>query len=1165
MIVNLKSLKKQPSEYHPFQLSLRLLYSILILLICYVSQAQEGVQQRFFTSQNGLKISWVHSLSEGPENSLLMGHGAVFYLTKYNGYSFDYIDTPPFIFQKAFEDNAGSFWIVNPENENELRCYSLQNWETLEIEGGIQYLPSPGVTNKLLFFREGSLIEFDKNTQTSRTVKNWEDVQIGRFLEMKSFSDGGVLICGENGVAKYFISTNKGKITEEWQNYTVPNNLQLSHFTKPFECQNGEWVVLSKSTKTNKNVLVGFNHSNWEILAVAEKEDIYAGWRGHDNSLWIVKGNLPPLNGPLRDWNLFQKQNGKEILVEKNRALNNVLNGIVVHPDGSFWLATGSGLARFAPSLWRQQFSNINLNKRFKRFHQDSNGRIWFAGEDAFYLFSENQWKSFEFKPAVFTGNICSLKNGLVLVGILGGGLALFNPEDESCIAKYPFGVEKVRFYDQDKQGSCLIILQAPDGTSRLIRYDGFAIETIAEDLAIDGLAPGKCEVAQVLQTQNGNVWIVNFTEIVAFINGERKSFDLKKELPWDLSTSIVELHNGNIWVGGSNGIVEYNGNRWNLVQTPELETARMMTILQDSSIWVSSGTGVHRFVNSAWVSNAVEDGLPDAVVFDVKKDAQGIIWACTYNGVFCYYPEADADSPETFVPAEMNFSEALPSGGMQFVFEGRDKWNYTSDDRLLYSYRFDENKWMPFEKQTTVKGTGLKPGDHVFEVRAMDRNGNVDPTPAVWQFTVILPWYKQPVFIVFFVIGLLLLVLSFGFAVNRHFQIEKLVTIRTAELNKAKEKAEESDRLKSAFLANMSHEIRTPMNGVLGFSNLLKEVDLSGKEQKKYIDIIEQSGTRMLNIINDIVSISKIESGQMEINVQESTINEQIEYVYTFFNQEVKQKGIQFSFKNNLSSEQSIIFTDREKLYAILTNLVKNAIKYCEKGAIEFGYVKKGEFLQFFVQDTGIGIPENRSDAIFERFVQADISDKMARQGAGLGLSISKAYVEMLGGKIWVDSIEGKGSTFYFTIPYKKKSDVISENFTDDSIEISSFKERKLKVLMVEDDETSSMLLEILLKKMGVEVLKASNGKEAVESCRKNVTLDLILMDIQMPVLNGRAATKQIREFNKEVIIIAQTAFALEGDKENLLAAGCNDYIAKPIGENELKRLILKHINPNS
>jgi signal transduction histidine kinase len=238
-------------------------------------------------------------------------------------------------------------------------------------------------------------------------------------------------------------------------------------------------------------------------------------------------------------------------------------------------------------------------------------------------------------------------------------------------------------------------------------------------------------------------------------------------------------------------------------------------------------------------------------------------------------------------------------------------------------------------------------------------------------------------------------------------------------ELIKAKEKAEESDRLKSSFLANMSHEIRTPMNGILGFSELLKTPKLSGEKQQEYIRIIEESGERMLNIINNIIDISKIEAGLMKTVIQVSNINDQLRYIYTFFKPEVEAKGMKLSYSINLSDEEAFVYTDREKIYAILTNLVKNAIKYSNKGAIEFGYSKKENWLEFFVKDSGIGIPKVRQTAIFERFIQADIENKLAQQGAGLGLSITKSFIEMLGGKIWVESEEEIGSTFYFTLPY--------------------------------------------------------------------------------------------------------------------------------------------------
>jgi signal transduction histidine kinase/CheY-like chemotaxis protein len=393
---------------------------------------------------------------------------------------------------------------------------------------------------------------------------------------------------------------------------------------------------------------------------------------------------------------------------------------------------------------------------------------------------------------------------------------------------------------------------------------------------------------------------------------------------------------------------------------------------------------------------------------------------------------------------------------------------------------------------------------------------------------------------------------------------LERTVEERTKELLKAKEQAEESDRLKSAFLANMSHEIRTPMNGILGFAELLKEPGLTGKEQQDYIKIIEKSGARMLNIINDIVDISKIEAGLMKIEIHELNVNEQILDIYNFFKPEVEAQGMTISFSTPLPAKEANLKTDREKVYAILTNLVKNAIKYSNTGTIEIGYKKRECDLEFYVKDTGIGIPNDRHGAIFERFIQADIPGEWAQQGAGLGLSITKAYVEMLGGKIRVESQLGVGSTFYFTLPYNivlTKETEVNQLAPSENSELVG----KLKILIAEDDEVSEMLIGNTLKTIGKEILKAMTGVEAVEVCKKNPDVDLVMMDIRMPDMGGYEATRQIRKFNNEVVIIAQTAHGLYGDREKAIEAGCNDYIAKPINKTELLILIQKYFGKES
>ncbi len=370
--------------------------------------------------------------------------------------------------------------------------------------------------------------------------------------------------------------------------------------------------------------------------------------------------------------------------------------------------------------------------------------------------------------------------------------------------------------------------------------------------------------------------------------------------------------------------------------------------------------------------------------------------------------------------------------------------------------------------------------------------------------------------------------------------------------LFEAKEKAEESDRLKSAFLANMSHEIRTPMNGILGFAQLLREQALREEDQKRYLGIIESSGQRMLGIINDLINISKIEAGQMEVFREKTSVLYQLEYLYSFFRPEAEKKGLELSFTSNLVHKKDFLFTDREKLYAMLTNLIKNAIKFTNQGSVDFGCTLKNELMEFHVTDTGIGIPDDRQDAVFERFVQADSRLASAFEGSGLGLAITKAYAEMLGGSIWLVSKEGQGTSFFFTIPLLHKITNEDDHLRGQVPPKKSVLKDK-KVLIAEDDPATRLFLNDLLQGKCASVTTVNNGKEAVEFIKNQVDVDLVLMDLKMPVMDGFTATEKIKKLCPTIKIIAQTAFAIQGDKEEALKAGCDDYISKPISASEL------------
>ncbi|MCB8994958.1 MAG: PAS domain S-box protein [Bacteroidales bacterium] len=379
-------------------------------------------------------------------------------------------------------------------------------------------------------------------------------------------------------------------------------------------------------------------------------------------------------------------------------------------------------------------------------------------------------------------------------------------------------------------------------------------------------------------------------------------------------------------------------------------------------------------------------------------------------------------------------------------------------------------------------------------------------------------------------------------------------------EILRAKEKAEESDKLKTFFLANMSHEIRTPMNGILGFTGLLKDPKLTGENQQRYISIIEKSGARMLNIINDIINISKIEAGQIELVLIETNVNELMEYLLNFFKPEVEQKGLSINLKCGLSNPESIVKTDKEKLSVILSNLLKNAIKFTNTGSIDFGYIRKGNYLEFYVRDTGIGIPEEQRGIIFKRFRQGSESLTRKYEGAGLGLSISKAYAEILDSKLWLESEEGKGTVFYLSLPYfNEDAEKLSFRVKVPS-EKPGMVSKDLKMIIAEDDETSGMYIELVVEDYCRELLRVKNGHEAIESLKKNPDTDLILMDINMPEMNGYDATREIRKFNQGVVIIAQTAYTMENEKEKALEAGCSDYLPKPFTKSKLLEMLNKH-----
>jgi PAS domain S-box-containing protein len=396
--------------------------------------------------------------------------------------------------------------------------------------------------------------------------------------------------------------------------------------------------------------------------------------------------------------------------------------------------------------------------------------------------------------------------------------------------------------------------------------------------------------------------------------------------------------------------------------------------------------------------------------------------------------------------------------------------------------------------------------------------------------------------------------------------RLEQLVRERTADLEIAKERAEQSDRLKSAFLANMSHEIRTPMNAIIGFSNILNETELSVPEREELLQHIVNNSNTLLHLIDDIIDIAKIEAGQLTIDKKNCAINKVLTEVLETFNEGKKsqfKKDIELRFNPGVENPSFYIYTDPLRLQQVITNLLDNALKFTDKGFIEFGYTLEDTneipIIRFYVRDTGIGLTLDQQKQIFSRFTKVENDKKKLYRGAGLGLAICKNIIGLLDGEIFVESEFNKGSVFSFTIPYIKiteRDNLIKENQKTGP----DYKWPGKTILIAEDEESNYRFLEMLLSKSEVRVLHAENGKQVLEMYQKN-EVDLILMDIKMPEMDGLDATRAIKKVDKEIPIIAQTAFAMENDEKMSLDAGCDAYISKPIRKHKLFELLNEYL----
>ena len=667
----------------------------------------------------------------------------------------------------------------------------------------------------------------------------------------------------------------------------------------------------------------------------------------------------------------------------------------------------------------------------------------------------------------------------------------------------------------------------------------------------------------------------------------------LNFDLPFNYKNKVDYIYSvpeDKIWICTRNyGLYYYNGTKWNVhnVDNGLLSNTIIAVLpLQDEGILLCTDKDISRFDGKSWTNHAMPDNFTmTREGGEMRQSPNGNIWINISSRDW----KRRALNPDIYDPDKQEYwtcayfpHENPPStritlyekkisqpGNAILSWTGVDPWDITATEDLMYSFQIDDSDWSPFSKETKHIFLSLKNGKHTFKVRARDKDFNIDPNPATISFEVKAPLIQQPWFILLITVLITAILFQTLRVIKRNKMLLKaeIIKQKNEELEKinsaleaAKNKAEKSDKLKNIFLANLSHEIRTPMNAIMGFSEILKEPISSDEEKNRYINTIIRCSEQLLHIIDDILDISKIEADQLKILMKEVNLMKLLQDIYDIFEKEkerLQKQRIKIIIDFALNAKESIIVTDNNRLRQVLINLISNALKFTDKGSITIScWIKDDNFILFKVEDTGTGIPEDQINLIFQPFKQADSGTGRAYGGTGLGLAICKGIVSLLGGKIWVESEINIGSRFYFTIPYK--TSVVEKEEKEFE---QNPKWNKKVFMIVEDIDYNIDYIEKLLQKTGVKIIKVATGENAYEIVQTNDKIDLILMDIRLPGIDGYETTKAIRKINKTVPIIAQTAYADSETRKTCEDAGFNDFISKPLRRNELLKIIQNNL----
>jgi len=1010
---------------------------------------------------------------------------------------------------------------------------------------------------------------------------------------------GGLCRLNSTKTGKYFFDTFKPP-TNDTRRFAI-----LSLCADQKGCiwvgtENGGLDYFDSKNKTFVNYRNDENNPN-----SLNNNSVHAIYEDRTGNLWVgtYTGGINVVKKNKKKFSNYRKIPGNP-----NSLSYNVVKCFFEDDDGTLWIGTDGGGVNLMNRTNGKitHFNSRNTNLRgdvIMAICKDKDNDIWLGGWESGLNLYNRKDKTFsnftQGKNETLSKNIFDIlvdHKGRLWIATSGIGFGLYDKKYNTIVAyntknsKLPS--DWVLTLAEDYAGN--ILLGHTNGFS-IFNPENETFENYSRKDSDDNMLSNN-QTNIILPAHDSTLWIGTINGLNHF-NPKNKKFAIYYEqngLPNNNIDGLVEDDHGYIWISTANGISKFDPKSGSFKNYTLADGLQGKGYIRNSCYKTLKGEILFGGTNGFDIFN------PDSL-FDNPNIPPVFITDFTIFNKTAKIGETDSPLRK-HISQTSKITLSYKQSVFSFEFVALD---YTAPDQNQYAYKLEgfENEWNYVGDKRTATYTNLNPGNYTFRVKGSNNDGKwneegislaITITPPVWD-----TWLFRIVTIALFLLALIFifrlhlrnlkkreeqLKIKIKESVNKLQQanyelkerqdeittqneelakhrshLEHLVDERTYELESALKKAESSDKLKSSFLANMSHEIRTPMNAIVGFSSLLKDFTLSEDEKHHYIDIINKNCDSLLVLINDILDISKIEANQINIYKTNFNIDNVLTELERFFKMRTS-KNLEIKYIRTLSDV--FIENDAIRFRQIFSNLLTNALKFTESGHIYFGFENLEDNLQFYVSDTGIGIDSSEYNNIFNPFTKLEFGRTKLYRGAGLGLSISKNLVEKMGGKIWVESVFGEGTTFYFSLPNNPKS-AYSEDSSGIEKDIVSSNFSNINILIAEDEPANYLYLEKALKPTNATIHWAKNGLEAVDMFKNavHIKFDLILMDIKMPILNGIDAFIEIRKLDKYVPIIAQSAYAQEVDQNQAIQIGFSDYLTKPIKPLDLVNVLRKFI----